>query len=144
MVTPEDLGMTLVGLISMENAIPIFFLIKYKIELHCSSQSLLSRHEYDMEQIRHFKVTTQGRQKSYFGLYLHCFIILALTRWTISSAYQILPQREASLVTTFKLPIVRCPLQQNLYCRKYKLKTMAKVSYRKHPHCEARKKPPTG
>lgn len=64
----------------------IHFWIKEKIELHCSSQSLLSRHDYDVEQIKHFKVTTEGRQKSHSGLYPHCFTTLALTSWTISSA----------------------------------------------------------
>lgn len=56
-----------------------------------------------------------------------------------------LPQREASLVTTFKLPVVRNVLQKNLHCNKYKLKTVAKVSYRntltvkqeKNPNCLA-------
>lgn len=49
MVTPEDLGMTLVGLTSIENTIPkFFFWIKDKIDLQCSSQSLLSRHEYNV------------------------------------------------------------------------------------------------
>lgn len=61
MVTPEDLR--IVGLVSMLKSQPyINFRIKDKIELHCSSRSLLSKQEYDMEHSKHFKVTTQGRQ----------------------------------------------------------------------------------